>query len=133
MLLSFTIYFNNWQYVAPFRCVALQEELKTKTSSLSDTQNQLDCCEQGKAALERTVAKLTQEGEAQQVEWDKKAKDLAADLLKAQQEKETQKKELTSTQESLSKTRKALKECQSQLDTERKNQKAAMEEKVSSI
>lgn len=61
---------------------------------------------------------------------DKKAQSLTADLQKTQQEKEAQKKELGSMQESLGKANKALKESRSALDTERKNHKSALEEKV---
>uniref|UniRef100_A0A8D3C3L1 Early endosome antigen 1 n=1 Tax=Scophthalmus maximus TaxID=52904 RepID=A0A8D3C3L1_SCOMX len=113
--------------------ITLQEEVKKKTASLSDVQQQLERCEQDKAALKVNLDKVTQEGKTQHAELDRRAQSLAADLQKAQQEKEAQKKELVSTQESLGKAKKALKEIQSQLDTERKSHKSTMEEKVGSV
>lgn len=100
---------------------------------MSDIQQQLERCEQDKAALKLNMDKLTQEGKTQQAELEKKAQSLATELQKAQQEKEAQRKECATTQESLGKANKALKESQSQLDTERKNHKSAMEEKVVSL
>ena len=100
------------------RATTLQEELKKQAAALSDTQLQLQCCEQDKAALKVNLDKVTQEGKTQHAELDRKSQSLAAELQKAQQEKEAQRKELGSTQESLGKGRKALKESQSQLDTE---------------
>uniref|UniRef100_A0A665XAN8 Early endosome antigen 1 n=1 Tax=Echeneis naucrates TaxID=173247 RepID=A0A665XAN8_ECHNA len=105
-------------------------ELKKKTAALSDTKQQLDRCEQDKVALKTNLEKVTQEGKSQHAELDRKAQGLAAGLQKAQQEKEAQRKELVSTQESLGRANKALKENQNQLDAERKNFKLAMEEKV---
>uniref|UniRef100_A0A8D3D9I9 Early endosome antigen 1 n=1 Tax=Scophthalmus maximus TaxID=52904 RepID=A0A8D3D9I9_SCOMX len=110
-----------------------RKEVKKKTASLSDVQQQLERCEQDKAALKVNLDKVTQEGKTQHAELDRRAQSLAADLQKAQQEKEAQKKELVSTQESLGKAKKALKEIQSQLDTERKSHKSTMEEKVGSV
>lgn len=119
--------------VVLLRLLTLQEDIQKKATALSDTQKQLECCEQEKAALKLNVDKVTQEGMAKHAEVDRKAQNLAADLLKAQQEKDHQRKELASTQESLGKTKKALKESQSLLDTERKNHKSTMEEKVGSV
>lgn len=99
---------------------------------MSDIQQHLERCEQDKAALKLNLDKLTQEGKTQYAELDRKAQSLAADLKKAQQEKEAQRQELATTQESLGKANKALKDSQSLLDTERKNYKSAMEEKVGS-
>ncbi len=115
------------------RATTLQEELKKKAAALSDVQQQMERSEQDKAALKVNLDKVTQEGKTKQAELDSRAQTLAVDLQKAQQEKEAQRKELATTQESLGKTKKALKESQSQLDTERKNHKSAMEEKVSLI
>lgn len=100
---------------------------------MSDIQQQLECSEQDKAALKVNLDKVTQEGKTKHAELDRKAQSLAVDLQKAQQEKEAQRKELASTQESLGKANKALKESQGQLDTERKNHKSAMGEKVGSV
>lgn len=100
---------------------------------MSDTKQQLECCEQDKAALKLNLDKVTHEGKIQHAELDKKAQSLAAELQKAQQEKEAQRKELVTTQESLGKANKALKESQTQLDTERKSHKSAMDEKVGSL
>lgn len=108
------------------RAVSLKEELASKAAALSDTQQQLKHSEQAAATLKVNMEKLTEE----HAKLDKKAQSLAGDLQKVQQEKEVQKKELSSTQESLGKAKKALKESQSLLDTERKNHKAALEEKV---
>uniref|UniRef100_A0A672JD84 Early endosome antigen 1 n=1 Tax=Salarias fasciatus TaxID=181472 RepID=A0A672JD84_SALFA len=110
----------------------LQEELKKKAAALSDVQQQLVCCEQEISALKVNLDKVTQEGTTRQAELEKRAQSLAADLQKAQQEKEAQKKELASGQESLGKANKALKESRGQLEAERKNHKSAMEEKVGS-
>lgn len=115
------------------RAATLQEELKKKAAALSDSQQQLECCEQDKAALKVNLDKVTQEGKTQHAELDKKVQSLAADLQRALQEKEAQRKELVSAQESLGKANKALKDGQSQLDAERKNHKSAMEEKVGSL
>ena len=100
---------------------------------MSDAQQQLERSEQDKAALKVNLDKVTQEGNSKHAELDRRAQSLTADLQKAQQEKEAQRKELASTQESLGKANKALKESRSQLDTERKNHKSAMEEKVGSV
>lgn len=100
---------------------------------MSDIQQQLEHSEQEKAALKVNLDKVTQEGKTTHAELDRKAQSLAGDLQKAQQEKEAQRKELASTQGSLGKANKALKESQSQLDIERKNHKSAMEEKVGSM
>lgn len=105
---------------------SLKEELASKAAALSDTQQQLKNTEQGAAALKVNVEKVTEE----HAKLDKKAQSLAGDLQKAQQEKEAQKKELISAQENLGKAKKALKETQSLLDTERKNHKATLGEKV---
>lgn len=112
------------------RATTLQEELKKKSAALSDMQQRLEHSEQDKAALKVNLDKVTQEGKTKHAELDGRAQTLAADLQKAQQEKEAQKKELATSQESLGKANKALKESQSQLETERKNHKSAMEEKV---
>lgn len=108
------------------RAVSLKEELASKAAALSESQQHLKRSEQDGAALKVNMEKVTEE----HAKLDKKAQSLAGDLQKAQQEKEAQKKELSSTQESLGKTKKALKETQSLLDTERKNNKATLEEKV---
>lgn len=100
---------------------------------MNDMQQQLQRWEQDKAALKLDLEKLTQEGKIQHAELDRKAQSLAAELQKAQQDKEAQRQELVTTQESLGKANKALKESQSQLGTERKNHKSAMEEKVGSL
>lgn len=108
------------------RAASLKEELASKAAALSDTQQQLKRSEQDGATLKVNMEKVTED----HAKLDKKAQSLAGDLQKVQQEKEVQKKELSSTQESLGKAKKALKETQSLLDTERKNHKAALEEKV---
>ena len=100
---------------------------------MSDIQQQLERSQQDKAALKVNLDKVTEEGKTKHAELDRKAQSLAADVQKVQQEKEAQRKELTSTQESLGKAKKALKESQGQLDAERKNHKSAMEEKVGSV
>lgn len=109
-----------------FRTKTLKEEVKEKAAALSDIQQQLEHSEQDRAALKVNLDKVTQE----QANLDKKAQSLIADLQKVQKEKEAQKKELGSTQESLEKANKALQDSQSLLDTERKNHRAALEEKV---
>lgn len=93
-------------------------------------QQQLERCEKEKADLKQNLDKVTQEGKTRHAELDKKAQSLAADLLTAQQDKENQKKELLSVQENLGKANKTLKDFQIQLETERKNHKAAVDEKV---
>lgn len=108
----------------------LQEELKRKTDSLSDTRQQLERCEQEKTSLQASLDKLAQEGQVRQAELDRKAQGLAGDLQKAMQEKEAQWKELAAANDGLAKTFKALKESQSQLDKERKSSKIVLEEKV---
>lgn len=115
------------------RATTLQEELKKKAAALGDTQQQLERSEQDKAALKVNLDKVTQEGKTKHAELDRKAQSLAVDLQKAQEEKEAQRKELAATQENLGKANKGLKEIQSQLDTERKNHKSAMGEKVGSV
>lgn len=115
------------------RTTTLQEELQKKAAALSDIQQQLEQSEQDKAALKVTLDTVTEEGKTKHAELDRKAQSLAGDLQKAQQEKEAQRKELASVQESLGKAKKALKESQSQLDTERKNHKSAVGEKVGSV
>uniref|UniRef100_A0A8C7UJC7 Early endosome antigen 1 n=1 Tax=Oncorhynchus mykiss TaxID=8022 RepID=A0A8C7UJC7_ONCMY len=109
---------------------ALQVELKRKTSSLSDTRQQLEQCEQEKTSLQANLVKLAQEGQAQQAELDRKAQGLARELQTAQQEKEAQGKELVAVKDGLAKASKAMKDSQSQLDKERKSSKAVLEEKV---
>uniref|UniRef100_A0A674EY72 Early endosome antigen 1 n=1 Tax=Salmo trutta TaxID=8032 RepID=A0A674EY72_SALTR len=115
---------------ASLRTAALQVELKRKTSSLSDTRQQLEQCEQEKTSLQATLDKLAQEGQAQQAELDRKAQGLARELQTAQQEKEAQGKELAAVKDGLAKASKAMKDSQSQLDKERKSSKAVLEEKV---
>ena len=105
-------------------------ELKRKTSSLSDTRQQLEQCEQEKTSLQANLVKLAQEGQAQQAELDRKAQGLARELQTAQQEKEAQGKELVAVKDGLAKASKAMKDSQSQLDKERKSSKAVLEEKV---
>uniref|UniRef100_A0A8C7N8I3 Early endosome antigen 1 n=1 Tax=Oncorhynchus kisutch TaxID=8019 RepID=A0A8C7N8I3_ONCKI len=108
----------------------LQEELKRKTDSLSDTRQQLERCEQEKTSLQASLDKLAQEGQVRQAELDRKAQGFAGDLQKAMQEKEAQWKELAAANDGLAKASKALKESQSQLDKERKSSKIVLEEKV---
>lgn len=110
------------------RAAVLKEELTNKAAALSDTQQQLKNSEQDRATLKVNIDKVTEE----HAKLDKKAQSLAEDFQKALQVKEAQKKELSSTQESLGKAKKSLKETQGLLDTERKNHKAALEEKVCS-
>lgn len=74
--------------------------------------------------------KVTQEVKVKDAELDRKSQSLTADSQKAQQEKEAQRKELASSQDSLGQADKALKV--SQLDTERKNHKSAKHEKEKS-
>lgn len=111
--------------------MTLQEELKKTTAALSDSQKRLEGSEQQRAALKLDVDRLSQEGARQQAELQRKHQSLAADLLKVQQEKDGHRKELLSAQESLAQANKALRDSQSQLDSERKRHKSAMEEKVS--
>uniref|UniRef100_A0A4W5LUC2 Early endosome antigen 1 n=1 Tax=Hucho hucho TaxID=62062 RepID=A0A4W5LUC2_9TELE len=115
---------------ASLRSAALQVELKRKTSSLSDTRQQLEQCEQEKTSLQVNLDKLAQEGQAQQAELDRKAQGLARELQTAQQEKEAQGKELVAVKDGLVKASKAIKDSQSQLDKERKSSKAVLEEKI---
>lgn len=117
-------------YFTLLRATTLQEELKNKAAALSDIQQQMERSEQEKVALKVNLDKVTLEGKTKHAELDKKAQSLAVDLDKAQQDKEAQRKELASMQGSLANASKALKESQTQLDTERKNHKSAMEEKV---
>lgn len=111
----------------------LQEELKKKAAALSDVQQHLERCEQEAAALKGNLNKVTQEGKDQRTELDRKAQGLAVELQKVQQENEAQRKELVSAKESLEKANKTLKESRTQLDSERKNHKSAMDEKVGCI
>uniref|UniRef100_A0A8C8DXB7 Early endosome antigen 1 n=1 Tax=Oryzias sinensis TaxID=183150 RepID=A0A8C8DXB7_9TELE len=112
------------------RSKTLQEELKKKGASLADSQQQLERCEQDLSALKASLDAVTQEGKTQRAELEKKTQSLAADLQKVQQEKEAQRKELVTVQENLGKTKKMLKESQSQLEAERKSHQSVMEEKV---
>lgn len=80
--------------------------------------------------LKASLDTVTQEGKTQRAELEKKTQNLSADLQKVQQEKEAQRKELVAVQENLGKTKKMLKESQSQLEAEMKNHKSVMEEKV---
>uniref|UniRef100_A0A8C7RCZ4 Early endosome antigen 1 n=1 Tax=Oncorhynchus mykiss TaxID=8022 RepID=A0A8C7RCZ4_ONCMY len=122
---------DNKPSLFPFCWAAvLQEELKRKTDSLSDTRQQLERCEQEKTSLQASLDKLAQEGQVRQAELDRKAQGLAGDLQKAMQEKEAQWKELAAANDGLAKASKALKESQSQLDKERKSSKIVLEEKV---
>jgi len=75
--------------------------------------------------------KLTQEGQSQRAEQDRKVQGLAADLQKAQQQRDAHGKDLGLSKESLAKVNKALKETQGRLEEERRGGKAALEEKVS--
>uniref|UniRef100_A0A8C4I7B1 Early endosome antigen 1 n=1 Tax=Dicentrarchus labrax TaxID=13489 RepID=A0A8C4I7B1_DICLA len=109
------------EFIESLLATTLQEELNKKAAALSDIQAQLERSEQDKVALKVNLDKVTQEGNTKHAELDRKAQSLAADFQKAQQEKEAQRKELATTQENLGKANKALKECQGQLDTERKN------------
>lgn len=90
----------------------------------------MERCEQEATALKVNLEKVTQEGKNQQAELSKKAQSLRAELQKSLQEKEAQRKELSAAQESLETTNKALKESQTQLDSEKKNHKSALEEMV---
>uniref|UniRef100_A0A8C4IAV1 Early endosome antigen 1 n=1 Tax=Dicentrarchus labrax TaxID=13489 RepID=A0A8C4IAV1_DICLA len=121
------------EFIESLLATTLQEELNKKAAALSDIQAQLERSEQDKVALKVNLDKVTQEGNTKHAELDRKAQSLAADFQKAQQEKEAQRKELATTQENLGKANKALKECQGQLDTERKNHKSAMGEKVGPV
>ncbi len=79
---------------------------------------------------QQELNKVQKKGKTKYAELDRKGQSRRAeDLQKAQQEKEAQRNDLASMQGSLGKANKALKESQSQLDTERKNHKSAMEEK----
>lgn len=117
----------------PLRATTLQEELKKKTAALSDTQQQLERSEQDQAALKVNLDTVMVEGKTKHADLDRRAQSLAADLQKAQQEKDAQRKELANTQDSLGKANKALKESLGVLDTERKKHKSVMEEKVGSV
>lgn len=100
--------------------------MKTKTTALTEIQQQLKGSEQDRAALTANLEKTHQE----QTKLNSKLQNLVADLQKAQQEKEAHKKEVGSLQENLGKTKKALKESQNSLDAERKSHKSAVEERV---
>lgn len=109
-----------------FRVKRLKEEIKTKTTALTDVQQQLKCSEQDRATLTMNLDKINQE----QTKLNSKLQNLMADLQKAQQEKEARKKEFSSLQENLANSKKALKESQNALDAERKTHKSAVEERV---
>lgn len=109
-----------------FRVRSLKEEIKTKTTALTDVQQQLKCSEQDRATLTKNLDKINQE----QTKLNSKLQNLMADLQKAQQEKEAHKKEIGSLQENLANSKKALKESQNTLDAERKTHKSAVEERV---
>lgn len=111
----------------------LQEELKKKAAALSDVQQHLERCEQEAAALKGNLDKVTQEGKDQRAELSRKVQSLVVELLKVQKEKEAQRKELDAAEESLEKADQTLKESRTQLDSERKNHKSAMDEKVGCI
>lgn len=111
-----------------FRVTSLKEKMKTKTSALTEVQQQLKGSEQDRATLTMNLDKANQE----QTELNSKLQNLLADLQKAQQEKEAHTKEIGSLQENLGKTKKALKESQNVLDAERKTHKAAVDETVCS-
>ncbi len=110
-----------------------QEELKKKTSTLSETKQQLEKAEKERVTLQASLDKLSQEGPKRQAELDKKVQGLSADLKKAQEEKEALTKEMATVKEALSKASKALKENQTQLEAEKKSSKATSEEKVRSL
>lgn len=109
-----------------FRVRSLKEEIKTKTTALTDVQQQLKCSDQDRATLTMNLDKINQE----QTKLNSKLQNLMADLQKAQQEKEAHKKEIGSLQENLANSKKALKESQNALDAERKTHKSAVEERV---
>ena len=100
-------------------------------TDLRDTRQELQTSEQQRSLLQLSLDTLTQEGQSQRADLDRKAQGLAADLQKAQQQRASQGKDLVSTKESLGKVTKAMKETQGLLDNERRSSKAALEEKVS--
>lgn len=109
-----------------FSVRSLKEEIKAKTTALTDVQQQLKCSEEDRATLTMNLEKINQE----QTKLNSKLQNLMADLQKAQQEREAHKKEIGSLQENLAKSKKALKESQNALDAERKTHKSAVEERV---
>uniref|UniRef100_A0A8C5FPE9 Early endosome antigen 1 n=1 Tax=Gadus morhua TaxID=8049 RepID=A0A8C5FPE9_GADMO len=105
--------------------------------SLTETGQTNKCCplqtsEKERSLLQLSLDTLTQDGQAQRADLERKAKGLAADLQKAQQQRDAHGKDLVSTKESLGKVNKAMKETQGQLDSERRGSKAALEEKEKS-
>uniref|UniRef100_A0A6Q2Z9F1 Early endosome antigen 1 n=1 Tax=Esox lucius TaxID=8010 RepID=A0A6Q2Z9F1_ESOLU len=108
----------------------LQEELKRKTASLSETRQQLELLGQEKTSLQANMDRLSQEGQKRHAELERKAQGFAGDLQKAQLEKEALGKQLVVVKDSLQKASSALLESQTQLDKEKKNSKAVLEEKV---
>ena len=100
-------------------------------ADLSHTRQELQTSEKERSLLQLSLDTLTQDGQAQRADLERKAKGLAADLQKAQQQRDAHGKDLVSTKESLGKVNKAMKETQGQLDSERRGSKAALEEKVS--
>ncbi|KAG7279015.1 hypothetical protein CRUP_001956, partial [Coryphaenoides rupestris] len=110
----------------------LQEELKKATANLSDVRQQLELAEKERSVLQVNLDKLTQEVQSQRAEQDRKVQGLAADLQKAQQQRDAHGKDLGLSKESLAKVNKVLKETQGQLEEERRSGKAALEEKEKS-
>uniref|UniRef100_A0A6Q2WX61 Early endosome antigen 1 n=1 Tax=Esox lucius TaxID=8010 RepID=A0A6Q2WX61_ESOLU len=104
--------------------------LKRKTASLSETRQQLELLGQEKTSLQANMDRLSQEGQKRHAELERKAQGFAGDLQKAQLEKEALGKQLVVVKDSLQKASSALLESQTQLDKEKKNSKAVLEEKV---
>uniref|UniRef100_A0A8C5CB17 Early endosome antigen 1 n=1 Tax=Gadus morhua TaxID=8049 RepID=A0A8C5CB17_GADMO len=115
----------------PIGSAKLRDQLKSVNADLSHTRQELQTSEKERSLLQLSLDTLTQDGQAQRADLERKAKGLAADLQKAQQQRDAHGKDLVSTKESLGKVNKAMKETQGQLDSERRGSKAALEEKVS--
>ena len=101
------------------------------SADLRDTRQELQTSEKERSCLQLCLDKLTQDGQSQRADLDRKAKGLAADLQKAQQQSDAHGKDLVSMKESLGKVKQALKETQAQLEAERRSSQAVLGERVS--
>lgn len=117
---------------ASLRVATLQEELQKKSSALGDAQKHAEELEHEKSDITTRLKQLTEEGHMQKVELEQKLQGMSKEHQKTQQERDTQAKELQKVKEALSRASVALKENQTQLEKEKKNSTAALEDKVGS-
>lgn len=120
-------------FYAAFRAAALQEELGMKSSALGQAQKHVEKLEQEQSDIKTRLVRLTEDGNVQKAELEKKLQGMSTEHQKTRQEKEAQSKELQKVNEALTKASTALKESQTQLEKEKKSSTAALVEKVGSV